>query len=663
MQRPDRKYSAGSFVNYEFNEHVDVYGEVMFMDDYSRAQIAPSANFGSTDQVNCDNPMLSDQQRELLCGQFGLGPDDYANVIIGRRSVETGPRTSVLRHTNWRLLAGVRGDINDQWSYDLYGMYAEVAFPEEYIGDLNVASMINAIDVIGDPDDPSTWQCRVGGNCAPWNIFQENSVSQEGADYIRVNLISTSGLKTQLVNGSINGDLEDYGIKFPGASEGIQIALGTEFRAESMFVHPDSNWEAGNASGLGGPRVRIDGRYSVYELFMESLIPVIQDSPGFKDLSFELGYRYSDYSTSGGQSTWKVQGTWAPADLIKFRAGFARAIRAPNIRDLYAPQGLGLGGSEDPCANDVDTGVPSLSLEECMRTGMTAAQYGTVISNPADQYNTFGGGSLLLDPESADTITFGMVITPPSIPGFSLALDYYDIEITDTIGYIDADTVITACAASGDPYLCGLINRDFTGSLWLTPGGFTRTTNDNIGTLYGEGVDVNFSYLAQLGDLGFLNTTLTGTYMLANRYADPIVDYDCVGYYGNQCAPYPTPEWRHLARFSWETNFDWVFSLGWRYITAVTIDDASPEPDLRNEGALPTHRTNGTYKNPSFNYFDLAFSWNIDDHVQLVFGCNNLMDKEPPLAANMNDNDYGPGFYGFYDPYGRHLHAALHFDF
>jgi outer membrane receptor protein involved in Fe transport len=664
MQRPDQRWLAGGFANYEINEHFDVYTEVMFMDDYSKAQIAPSADFGSTDTLNCDNPMLSDQQRDLICTQAGFGPDDYANVVILRRSVETGPRTSIMRHTDWRLVAGMRGDINDYWSYDVYGLYAEVLSPQEYVGDLFVPRIVDALDVIGDPDDPSTWECRSGNpGCAPWNVFQEGGVTQAAADYIALNEVLISGTKTQMISGTLNGDLEGWGLKFPSATEAIQVAVGADYREESLYVHPDEAFEGGLGSGAGGPTVRVDGAYDVTEFFVEALVPLIQDAPLSRDLSLELGYRYSDYSTSGGQNTWKAQGAWAPTDDIKFRLGYAQAVRAPNVRELFRPQGLGLGGSEDPCANDPDTGVPSLSLAECQNTGMTAAQYGHVLSNPADQYNTLEGGNPDLQPETATTLTAGVVFTPQSISGFSLALDYYDIKIEDTIQSLDADSVVSVCAANGDPTLCGYIHRDIAGTLWLFQSAYTVTTQQNIGEIYGEGVDLNYSWLIGLGNSGFLNTSLMGTYVLANRVANPLYDYDCVGYYGNQCAPYPTPKWRHRARFSWETNFNMVFSLGWRYVGSVLIDDASPNPDLANPGLIDAWKANDAYENPSYNYIDLAWTWQVYKSIQLVAGCNNIFDEEPPLGPGLNDNDYGPGFYGFYDPYGRTLHAALHFDF
>jgi outer membrane receptor protein involved in Fe transport len=151
--------------------------------------------------------------------------------------------------------------------------------------------------------------------------------------------------------------------------------------------------------------------------------------------------------------------------------------------------------------------------------------------------------------------------------------------------------------------------------------------------------------------------------MLADRIQTPVVDFDCVGYFGAQCEPYPTPEWRHRARISWETNFNMVFTLAWRYIDAVLIDDASPDPDLADPESIELWKINDGYENPAFNYFDIAWTWDFADHYQVVLGCNNILDEEPPLGADQNDNDYGPGFYGFYDPYGRALHAAIHCDF
>jgi outer membrane receptor protein involved in Fe transport len=661
VQRPDEKYSAGAFMNYEFNDAFELYGEVMFMDDYTKAQIAPSGNFGNTSLINCDNPMMSEQQREIICPSEFYGPEDYSNTTILKRNIEGGPRVSIMRHTTWRLVAGLRGDLSDAWSYDVYGLYSQMVSPQEYIGDLSVTRMIDALDVVGDPDDPSTWECRSGNDgCAPWNLFTPGGVTPEAIDYISLNMVLTSGTRTEMINGVLNGDLGEYGLKFPTATEGIQLALGADYRTEMLYIHPDDNWESGNGSGQGGPTVRVDGNYDVAEYFFEGLVPIVQDAPGFKNLSLELGYRWSDYSTVGGADTWKAQGEWAISDLFKFRGGFASATRAPNVFELYRPQGIGLGGSDDPCAGT----NPAATQEQCLLTGMTAAQWGHVLPNPADQYNTLEGGNPNLDPETADTITAGIVITPPSVSGLSFAVDYWDVQIDQVISSFDADSVLAGCIANGDPALCGLIHRDIAGTLWLFQDGYTESTEQNLGTLEGEGVDFNYAWLIGLGDSGFLNTSLVGTWMLTNELDNPLIGYDCVGFFGNQCAPYPTPDWRHLARISWETSFDMVFTLGWRYITSVMNDDTSSDPDLNSDNPGDEFlQVNGVYEFDDFNYFDLAWTWDFADHYQVVLGVNNILDEEPPLGAGMNDNDYGPGFYGFYDAYGRQLHAAIHFDF
>ena len=211
--------------------------------------------------------------------------------------------------------------------------------------------------------------------------------------------------------------------------------------------------------------------------------------------------------------------------------------------------------------------------------------------------------------------------------------------------------------------MCDLIHRDSAGTLWLTEAAYTETTQQNIGFLRGEGVDLNFAWLIGLGDAGYLNTSLIGTYMMLDEFENPLIKYDCVGYYGVQCG-IPDAEWRHRARFSWETNFNWVFTMGWRFIGSVLIDDASPDPDLGNPDAIDGPggwKVNGAYENPSFNYIDLAVSVNFARHLQWVLGVNNVFDEEPPMGVGTQD--YGPGWYGYYDPWGRYVHTSLQFTF
>ncbi len=161
LQRPDEKITAGGFLNYEINEHFEPYLEVMAMTNWTDAQIAPTGSFNEYNYINCDNPLLSDQQRETICGEgTGYGPTDLADVIIFRRNVEGGTRSNGLGHDNLRLVAGVRGDINDTWAYDMYLLHAQNNSLDQYNNDFNIQRMSNALDVIEGPDGEP--MCRNG---------------------------------------------------------------------------------------------------------------------------------------------------------------------------------------------------------------------------------------------------------------------------------------------------------------------------------------------------------------------------------------------------------------------------------------------------------------------------------------------------------------------
>lgn len=661
MQRPDDRWAGGGFLRYKWNSMAEAYADVMFMDDYTDAQIAPSGDFGNTGLLNCDNPMLSAQQRQVLCTDMGWGPNDLADVVIMRRNVEGGGRVDRLRHTSTRFTFGLKGDLNKAWNYDVYALQGEVHVPEVYDNDFNVNNIQNALIVDGTPGDPSTWTCRSGSadGCVPWNIFSAGGVTQAALNYLQLPLVSNGDARTRVLSGTVRGNLKDYGVAFPTAIEGINIAAGLEYRQEKMAYYPDLAYRLQLGAGQGGPQLPVSGSYDVKEAFVEALVPVVQDAPGFKDLSLELGYRYSDYSSTGGWPTYKVQASWAPVDDVKFRLGFNRATRSPNIQELFTLQQIGLGGSEDLCAGT----NPTATQAQCELMGVPAARYGRVQENPAGQYNTWNGGNPDLSPEIADTQTYGVVFTPRALPGFTAAIDYYNIKIDDTIGSLGAEDIQNQCAATGDPFLCGLIHRDRLYTLWALPEGFTTTTNQNIGKFQAQGVDVNATYSRAVGSLGSFNANIIGSYLNKKFIDTGLFTYDCAGYFGNQCAPTPTPKWRHMARLLWETRYNTSISLSWRMVGPVKNDDLSPEDAIGDAANIPLLEANDIDRFSAQNYFDLGVTYKLTRHLNLTFGVNNLFDKEPPLAAGMQDNDYGTGFYGTYDPMGRYVFSGIQFTF
>ncbi len=659
MQRPDERFAGGGFVNYEWNKHAQGYLDVMFMNDHTLAQIAPSGDFNNTTHVNCNNPELSADEVAKFCTAVGLGPTDMANVTIGRRNVEGGNRTDDLTHTAYRLVAGLKGEINKQWNYDFYGLDAETKVSEAYLNDMNVTRIQNSLIVDGTASDPTTWHCRsdAANGCVPWNIFKAGAVTQAALNYLKLPEDAISSLKTQVVSGKVNADLKDYGLAFPSATEGIRFALGAEFRKESLTYAPDLAFQTSLGSGSGGPRPPVSGGYSVKEAFTEFFIPIIQDHRWAKDLSFDLAYRYSEYNINGNYPTWKAEGDWAPSADLKLRAGYNRATRAPNVVELFTPQAIGLGGATDPCSG----ATPTYTAAQCALTGVTAAQYGHVLANPAAQYNTLSGGNATLTPELADTKTYGVVITPSGLPGFTAAFDYYNIKITNAIGSLGADDILKQCLTTGNAALCSLIHRDVAGTLWLYQTGYTMTTNANIRSLTREGVDVNLSYALPAGKIGMFNASLIGTYSMHSTINTGVFTYDCVGFFGNQCGD-PTPAWRHLARFSWDTG-PLALTLAWRMVGGVTVDSASPNLALRNAGLFTQLIANGSYKYPAYQYVDLAASFKLKGGIGFTLGVNNIADKEPPLGSGFSPNDYGAGFHNTYDSYGRFIHSSVTFTF
>jgi outer membrane receptor protein involved in Fe transport len=662
MQRPDTRWAGGGFMNYQWNRHAEAYADVMFMDDYTDAQIAPSGNFANTTQLNCNNPMLSAQQRQVICTEMGYGPDDIATVIVQRRNVEGGGRVAQLRHTALRFSFGMRGDINDAWRYDAFGLQGEMHSPQRYANDLHVDRLQNALIVDGDPNNPATWRCRSNDTgCAPWNIFRANGVTQQALDYLSLPLILDSGTRTRGVQGTVTGNLGSYGMMLPGAADGITVALGAGYRQEFMFSEPDLAYRLGLGAGQGGATVPVEGEYDVKEVFAEGVIPLVQGQRGAQNLSLELGVRLSDYSSTGSAPTYKTSALWAPVDFLRIRTGYNRATVSPSVLALFFPQRLDLDGSQDLCAGP----RPSATPEQCERQGVSRALYGSILENPAGQYNTLEGGNPLLEQEIANTVTLGAVFTPRAFPGFSATLDYYRIKVDDTIGSLEADDIMNQCVATGNPTLCGLINRDRFGTLWLLSGadaGFISTINGNVGELESQGLDVVATYARTIGGHGALTTALAGTYLRSQKTDTGLFAYDCVGFHGNQCG-IPTPKWRHAARVAWDTNFNTTLALTWRFIGGTNNDDLSPNPALGDPASVRALELNFADKIEAFNYLDLAATYRATRNYNIVAGINNLFDKEPPLGAGLSDNDFGPGLYGTYDHLGRYLFTGIQFQF
>ena len=636
FMRPDERNSLGAFVNYEVSDKLKPYLEVNFTRDRSIAQIAESGTFFAEQyNISTDSPLLSATQRQQILTTFGLNPGDDFAVYIGKRNVEGGPRASNTEHNSFRVIAGAEGDIDDNWSYDLSFQYGTSSSSDAYINDFFAPRITQAVGANGET-------CT--GSCIPYEVFTYQGVTPEAAGNLTGVAILIGETHQTIINGYVSGELD---AKLPGAQRPIAMVVGTEIRDVKFSRIADEVYEKGLLLGQGGPTPTLKGGFDVSELFLETNIPVMENSAG-QSLDLDLGYRYSDYSTSGAESAFKFGVTWVPVDGWKLRTSFNRAVRAPNVSELFFPQNQGLWNGTDPCAGIIANGeTPVHSAAQCANSGVTAAQYGNISLSPASQYNGLFGGNPELDPEIADTLTFGIVANPTDNLNFSI--DYWNIEMEDVIGTVGAQLTVEQCNLTGDATFCDNVVRGAGGSLWLGTAGYVQGTLINLAGRHWQGIDISANYDMDVAG-GNLRLSMFGTMMNKKEY-DPIpglpgVAYDCAGMINVDC--FAQPEWRHTLTATYDQGSFWTLSAKWRYFGEVDYD-----------GTTDTLAADGI---DAQSYFDIASTFDINENVTAIFGISNLLDEEPPMVGgtlSSNANTVA----GYYDTLGRYIHGSVSIKF
>ncbi len=675
IQRQDDRYTAGFFGHYAVNQMFDLYSNFMFLDDHTFAVIAPSGLFqgtgalgsgvngSSTFAVNCNNPLLSASEATSLCGVAAGTPTDV-NLRAGFRFATGAPRTDDLRHTDYKLDIGSRGSFAPGWTYDAYYQYGIAILSEQYMNDVSVSRTQNALLV--NPNGT----CMVGGGCVPLNLFQLGKLTPAALAYVEAPGFESGSTTEQVASASITGDLGQYGLRSPLATDGLQVAFGTEYRRENLVLSRDEEFTSGDLSGQGGAALSNSGTFDVYELFGEVRLPIVQDKPFVKSLSFEGAYRYSDYSTAGITDTYEGQLTYAVNRDVSFRGAYNRAVRAPNVNELFFPTSLGLFGGSDPCAG----ATPTASLAACAKQGVTAAEYGTITPCPASQCTQLTSGNANLAPEKTDTITAGIVLTPKEnfVRGFTLTVDAFDIKVYNIIeAGFGGQTTLNACTATGLSTFCNNIHRDAQGDIFGSQG-YVINTEINSGFLHTQGIDVQADYRFRPTDyfnipnVGTFSVNAVGTYTnrLTTQPASGGPTYECVGRYGSTCST-PTPRWRSKTRLTWMAPVVPVtLSLQWRYIGGSNPDINSS--NLFLNAGLPQDTADHI---SAYNYFDLAGTWKVKDGLLFRAGVNNVTDRDPPVVDADNIGlagpPYGNGntFPGVYDSLGRTFFLGLTADF
>ena len=681
FQRPDDRFNSGFFGKYEVSDNAEVYVDMTYMKSESNAQIAYSGTFGNITALPCYNAFLSEQQYNAACGDWtGMGGDhapDFASgaaalaylanldlavgdgSILGykaplyslKRNVEGNPRQSIFAYKSFTQTVGVRGDINDNWSYDAYYQTSNVVYNNEYRNDLSVTAINRAVDVVSVNGVPTCVSALNGtdSTCVPYNLFQGGLPGDQGIQGV---IDGGQELQSYIANSTyINGDGEqttftayvtgDTGYSIPGAPGNVSVVAGFESRELSSDFRPDLPSRTGDRSGSGGATLPLGGSYDVDEFFVELGIPVTDT------VSMDAGFRSADYSTGNDTTAMKLGAFWTVNDKVSVRGSFQTSQRHANLAELYQGIGQGLVDLDyDPCGIDPDTGAaPIATQEQCLNTGLPANLYGTDLKSPADQYNIQTGGNPNVNPEESESITIGVVLNP--MDGLTLTVDYFDITVEDGIGTVSPKTALDKCIETGAAAFCNLINRNpVNGSLWLT-GGYISAQITNISEEQTSGIDVIFDYSVDTnwGPLVVSGvTTLLDSYDIIELPGEAAIG--CSGNWGGSCGKNPMPEVMGSYTVGLTTEFDTDVILGVRYL-GETDDLNANDIDF-----------------DAYTYLDATAIYSVNDNMSVTLGVSNLLDKEPGYTS---DAGTAPGngntFPGYFDAFGRHIHLSINYSY
>jgi len=455
-------------------------------------------------------------------------------------------------------------------------------------------------------------------------------------------------VREQIVgSATLSGTTDDF-FRLPAGPVGF--ALGYEYRKENGTITVSDALTRG-LTYRSGTLTGIKASFETNELFGELLVPLIHDAPFIKMLSLEGAYRISDYSNAGTHDTWKLGANWQISRDIRLRGTRQTVIRAPNMGEFAGDVGslpfsylvsvarLNPRYAGDPCA--LGTG----DAAQCVRFGAPAA--GSYDSKNAANLvgGYYYGGNADIKPERGTTWTLGTVITPRFLPGFSLSVDYYDINLKDAVGVIQPVDALTSCyitnPAANNP-LCAAVTRDPATGYILN--GYA--TDRNLARIVERGLDIDASYSFALPAALPGRMTLAYQAAIVTHYTiqrnEVLNVIDCKGTYGSTCSSdslsLVQPDYKHRASVTW-TIPELTVQFGWQRI-----------------GKVRDSAVGGTGSIAAQDYFDLNFSIHPIAPVTLTFGVSNLFDKQPPLPTNYGAWNTYPGTY---DVLGRTVGLSL----
>lgn len=638
---PQKRWMGNVFGHLDFNSKMTGYVELHTSQTTADVQIAPTSSTGNV-LVNTNNPYLSNEMRNVLVALDGMEtgttkvtqgtlsltttPNDGLAILnLNRRFSDIGGRFASADHSVFRTAFGIRGNLGSlsdvafkNLSYDAYYSYArtsEADFQDKSISRSRFQQSILSV-----------------GTAAPvLNPFGLN-LTPTSTSAIVISSNASIKAERQMLAATLGGEA------FSIPTGPIDFSLGAEWRYDKAKYIPDAFLSSGDVSGWNAANPT-SGSTSVKEVFTEWRVPVLNELPGAKHLSLNGAYRYSNYNLSNvkGVSTYSVGMEWSIVDSLSVRAQKQRAIRAPNVGELFGGRGTNGPNATDPCSSRNTANQTAAVRAVCEATGVPAA----LVFDPSVQPNSFltqvVGGNPALKPETSDTTTFGIVYNTEKL---SVSLDYFKIKIDGAISQLGGgglQSVLDLCyltLQNPNSAYCQAVHRDPV-SGQISPPDYVSTTNANIGGIKTSGLDLESRFTigegARRWEFGE-DLTYTREFTSTPDQERPYLFNECIGAFGGTCGQ-PMPTLKGGLRATW-INSAFTTSLKLRYIGKVTVDSYL----LPQRKHTPNAAALETFTNPEISaqtYLDLTASYSFNGgKAGLTVGIRNLLDKDPPVLGS-----------------------------
>ncbi len=605
--------------HFDVSDSLTFSGEAKYVRSHAKSLAQPPYDFYLF--MTPDNPFMPDEIRDAIVpGAAAAWFEDPATpdgVLLTRDNYDLGINTEDVVRETMRVVLAANGRINDHLEYEYSYVWGETSSRIIENNNRLEDNWLEAVDVITGANGRP--ECRSGTpGCVPYNIFGEDVRDPAALDFVSIDSVSDTKVTQQVMSGSVSGDLGSW-LELPGGP--IGFAAGAEYRRETSNSDPAQEIQDGLT--WVGPITPSRGNFNVREVFAEVNLPVLENARFARLLSLGAAFRLSDYTTVGSTNTWKLDAAYAPVKSLTFRGTYAQAVRAPNISELFSPQSSTFNFIVDPCdINELNNGTGT--REDNCADLLTALGIDPTTFLPSNTpqatlftEGTFGGNRELSE-ETATTWTAGVVLRPEFVPGLTVSLDWYDIEIEDAINTPEAIELAELCVdqpSLDNPFCEGITRDPDTGYII----GFA-VQPDNVASFRTAGLDMTLDWTISTASRGDFRVQVVGGYLDRLEFiATPGADID------TDLGEEYFPKLSGTLDLSWNNGpLTLGYGINWFSRTdRWTRETLAGDPDFTDSRY---------FKVKQKMEHDLNAGYDFNDHVNIYAGINNLLDEKPEFG-------------------------------